>query len=63
MKPARWLAALWHFSGVIYMFQHCPTVRTLQTEVGNTCKSSGKAADLLDLWNLLWNVVIYQEMK
>lgn len=45
MKPARWLAALWHFPGVIYMFQHCPTVRTLQTEV--LAKVQGK---LLICW-------------
>lgn len=63
MMPAKQLAALWHFQRVIYMFQHSLPVRALQTEAGDACKSSGKAAILLDLWNLLWDVVIYQEMK
>lgn len=63
MIPARLLAVLWHFQGVISIFQRSLTVRTLQIEVGNTCKSSGKAGTLLDLWNLLWDVVIYQEVK
>jgi len=32
-------------------------------EVGNACRSSGKAANVMDLWNFLWELVIYQEVK
>lgn len=45
------------------MFRHFLIVGALQMEAGNSCRSSQKAANMMDLCNLLLELVIYHEVK